>query len=141
MVKSTKLKLISSWAMILFIALSFSSCSKYSSPRKVKRLLTQGTWVISSAFIENVNMTDEYSDYQFRFNESGTIAIIGDSTVSGKWETGVEKNPTFLSITITPFFPFYHLNADWTFTECTKDRMVLELKGASSIDVLILDQV
>ncbi len=139
--ESTKRDYVFGALMMIFVITSFLSCSKYSSPRKVERLLTPGTWTISSAFIDNVDITSEYSDYQFKFNETGSIEISGDSTVFGRWEAGVEKNPTFLSMTITPFFPFYHLNADWTFTECTKDRMIIELRGGSSVDVVILDKL
>ncbi|NVK63582.1 MAG: hypothetical protein HWE22_03300 [Flavobacteriales bacterium] len=57
------------------------------------------------------------------------------------WETGIEKNPTTLNITLTPFVPFNDLNADWTVTTCTKERMTLELRGASDVDVLIITRV
>ena len=126
---------------LLLIAGGMSGCSKYSSPRKIERLITQGNWKLSSAYIDTVDLTSEYSEYQFQFSQSGTITVIGDPTISGKWETGVEKNPTYLSLTITPFYPFYHLNADWTLTECTRDRLVMELVGGSSDDVLVLDKL
>lgn len=127
--------------MLTLILFGTSSCDKYSSPRKVKRIITQGTWALSSAFIDNANATPDYTDYQFRFQEDGDIVILGDATVSGTWSTGIEKNPTFLSVTITPFFPFYNLNADWEIQEIKTDRILMQLNGGSAVDVLIFTQV
>ncbi|MFT5858773.1 MAG: hypothetical protein ACI865_000861 [Flavobacteriaceae bacterium] len=127
--------------MLVFILFGTSSCEKYSSPRKVKRIITQGTWALSSAFIDNANATADYSAYQFRFKGDGDIVILGDPTVTGIWRTGLEKNPTYLSITITPFLPFYHLNADWEIIEITSDRIMMQLNGGSAVDVLIFTQV
>lgn len=127
--------------MLTLIFFGTSSCDKYSSSRKVKRIITQGTWTLSSAFIDNVNATADYTDYQFRFQEDGDIVILGDAAVSGIWSTGIEKDPTFLSVTITPFFPFYNLNADWEIQEIKTDRIMMQLNGGSAVDVLIFKQV
>lgn len=126
-------------ALVLFG--TSSSCEKYSSPKKVERHIVNGSWILSSAFIDNNDVTDVYENYSFTFSADGKIDVIGESTISGIWSTGIEKNPTTLSLTLTPFDPFYHLNADWTVTTCKKDRMTLELAGASSNDVLIISKV
>lgn len=118
-----------------------SSCEKYSSPKKVERHIVKGSWKLSSAFIDNNDVTSVYANYSFTFSEAGKIDVLGEPTISGNWSTGIEKNPTTLNLTLTPFDPFFHLNADWTVTTCTKDRMTLELAGASSIDVLIISKI
>jgi hypothetical protein len=100
-----------------------------------------GSWRLSSAFIDNNNVTSVYESYSFTFSKTGVIDVIGEPTISGKWTTGIERNPTTLNLTLTPFAPFYDLNADWTVTTCKKDRMTLELVGSSSTDVLILSKV
>jgi len=124
-------------ALILLLGVN-TSCEKYSSPNKVERHIVNGTWKLTSAFIDNVDRTSTYKNYSFNFTKNGDIDVIGEETISGKWETGIEKNPTTLNLTLTPFDPFFHLNADWTVTTCTKERMTLELRGASVIDVLII---
>lgn len=127
--------------MVLVIFGASSSCEKYSSPKKVERHIVNGSWKLTSAFIDNNNVTDVYANYSFTFSKDGKIDVIGEPTISGIWATGIEKNPTTLSLTLTPFAPFYDLNADWTVTTCKKDRMTLELAGASSIDVLIISKI
>lgn len=128
----------------LLLSLAFvgatTSCEKYSSPRKVEKHIVNGTWRLSSAFIDNVDVTNVYANYSFNFTQEGDIVVIGDATISGSWKTGIEKNPTTLDITLTPFVPFNDLNADWTVTTCTKDRMTLELRGGSTVDVLIISR-
>lgn len=126
--------------VVLVLVGSTSSCEKYSSPNKVERHIVNGNWKLTSAFIDNNEVTALYANYSFTFSKDGKIDVIGESTISGIWDTGIEKNPTTLNLTLTPFEPFYDLNADWTVTTCTKDRMTLELRGASSIDVLILSK-
>ncbi len=126
--------------LILFVS-TVTSCEKYSSPNKVERHIVDGRWKLTSVFIDNANMTGVYDPYSFSFAENGDITVHGDATITGNWSTGIEKNPTTLDLTLTPFAPFYHLNADWTVTTCKHDRMTLELDGASSTDVLILSKV
>ena len=125
---------------LIVLVVGSSGCEKYSSPNKVERHIVNGSWYLSSAFIDNNNVTDVYANYSFTFSKDGKIDVIGEPTISGNWRTGIEKNPTTLNLTLTPFDPFYHLNADWTVTTCKKDRMTLELAGATSIDVLILSK-
>lgn len=126
---------------LLVLVGTSAGCEKYSSPNKVKRHIVNGSWSLSSAFIDNVDMTSTFENYSFTFSEAGLVDVIGDETISGNWTTGIEKNPTTLELTLTPFVPFYHLNADWTVTACKKDRMTLELRGSSSVDVLILSKI
>jgi hypothetical protein len=127
--------------LVLLFSNTFSSCDKYSSPRKVERFLAEGRWTISSAFIDNVNVTSLYTDVEFRFDKEGNIEVVNDPTISGKWTTSAQSNPTAISFTFTPFEPFSQLNTDWTFTLCTEERMELEQDGVASKDLLILDKL
>ncbi len=130
----------SSLLILLVIGTGFiqSGCKDWSSPNKVKRLITQGQWHFSSIYIDNVDRTNDFSAYEFRFFESGDITVIGDTTVTGLWSTDVNKNPTTLQLNMTPFDPFYHLNADWTFVICSKDEMRVELDHAGGLDVITM---
>ncbi len=125
--------------IVLFVLIS--SCEKYSSPNKVERHIVNGTWKLTSVFIDNDDNKSVFADYAFAFSKDGRIDVIGEPTISGTWTTGIEKNPTTLELTLTPFSPFYNLNADWTVTTCKNNRMTLELYGAASTDVLILSKV
>jgi uncharacterized membrane protein len=134
-------KRISTVALLSLMVVTSLSCEKYSSPNKVKRIIVEGRWKFTNAFIDNVNVTNVYEPYSFSFAENGNITVHGDATITGNWSTGIEKNPTTLNLTLTPFAPFYDLNADWTVTTCKNDRMTLELDGATATDVLILSKV
>ena len=132
---------IALFAMVIAFAGANTSCEKYSSPNKVERHIVNGSWKLTSAFIDNNDVTDVYENYSFTFSQQGDIDVLGDETISGIWSTGIERNPATLSLTLTPFAPFCDLNADWTVTTCKKDRMTLELRGSSSIDILIISKV
>ncbi len=132
---------ISVLALLAILVVTSSSCEKYSSPNKVERIIVDGRWKLTSAFIDNVNVTSVFEPYSFSFADNGDITVHGDATITGNWSTGIEKNPTTLNLTLTPFAPFYDLNADWTVTTCKNERMTLELDGAVATDVLILSKV
>ena len=127
---------------LLFAVITISfACTKYSSPRKVNRLLTQDVWKISSIYIRNIDMTPEFEGDEFVFQEDNDIIVTGPVGIGGSWDTGVESNPTNLQLVVTPIYPYYELNADWIFTQCTKNQMTLEVKDSIYINTLILKKV
>lgn len=139
MTKRGKLGLIVVFALF-FAGVSLGSCKKYSSPNKVKRVLTKGTWKVNYLFVDGVDISNEFSAYKFDFAEDGDITVIGEETIDGSWDTDVNKNPTNLILQLTPFLPFNELNADWTLSRLSKDKIQGEviINGGSNTDILIL---
>ncbi len=118
-----------------------AGCSKHSSPGKVKRLISKGQWEISSIFINSQDITPEFEGVEFIFRDNGNIDITGSTGITGRWSTSAESNPTRLELVVTPIYPFYELNADWTFTTCTKDQMEVEVNTGSVVNSMILRKV
>lgn len=115
-------------------------CSKKSSPNKVKRILTEGTWKITYLYIDGTNLTSDYEPFSFNFQTDNMIEVIGDPTIDGTWTTDVNKNPTTLELQLTPFVPFNRLNADWTVTLLKKDRLEGEVNTDSGKDLIIFSK-
>lgn len=142
MIVSKKLRSHST-RILLFavVALLLLGCEKYSSPRKVKRIITKDKWRFTSVFVDNTNMSTDFQNYTFSFSADGDITVGGDPTISGKWDTGIERNPTTLELTLTPFAPFHHLNADWTVVTIKAKRITLELDTAAGKDQIVMSKV
>ena len=83
-------------------------------------------------------MTNEFQNYKFKFDKDGNVDVEGDPAISGKWTTAVEKNPTRLELTLTPFEPFFHLNADWTVVTIKSKQITLELPHSTGKDLITL---
>ena len=90
--------------------------------------------------MDGVDISNEFSSYKFDFAEDGDITVIGEETIDGSWDTDVNKNPTNLILQLTPFLPFNELNADWTLSRLSKDKIQGEviINGGSNTDILIL---
>ena len=126
--------------VLLSTLVSLNSCKKYSSPNKVKRVLTEGRWKVNYLFVDGVDIANQFSEYTFTFAEDGDINVIGEETIDGSWTTDVNKNPTNLILQLTPFLPFNELNADWTLSLLSKDKIQGEvlINGGGTTDILIL---
>lgn len=126
--------------VLLAAVTALSGCKKYSSPNKVKRVITEGTWKVNYLFVDGVDRADEFSEYRFKFFEDGDINVIGEETIDGSWKTDVNKNPTNLMLQLTPFLPFNELNADWKLSILSKDKIEGEviINGGNNTDILIL---
>ena len=127
--------------VLLFGAFALLGCSKYSSPNKVKRIITEGTWKVAYLYINGSDLTSDYNPYAFNFQEDNNIIVVGDPTIDGTWTTDVNKNPTTLELQLTPFVPFNRLNADWTITLLKNDRLEAEVQTDSGKDLIILTQL
>lgn len=127
--------------LLTIAAFILLGCSKYSSPNKVKRIITEGTWEVSYLYINGTSHEDEYNSYSFNFQEDNSIIVNGDETIDGTWTTDVNKNPTTLELQLTPFIPFNLLNADWTVTYISKTKIEGEVYTDSGKDLLILNKL
>ena len=115
-----------------------SGCKKYSSPNKVSRLIVKDKWKVSYLYINGAEVTGLFSDYRFLFSENGNITVQGEPTISGKWTTNDQSNPTNLEINLTPFLPFNNLNADWSLDICSHKRMEMSVNTSGVRDIMFL---
>lgn len=117
-----------------------NGCSKITNPNRLERIIQRNQWKINSIFIENVDRTAQFSDYTFKFLSDNTISVGGDTTISGKWEVGPDKNPTLLQLTITPIEPFFYLNYDWEVVTLSDSQITLQVVTSGYTNNLILSK-
>ncbi len=114
------------WIILFCAFLLFAGCTKYTTPKKVERRITKGTWKISSFSVDGESVATFYEDYKFAFGESGNIKVSGGLSATGSWELGLNKNPAILYLSFPPVGGLEYLADDWKVTDMQKDLMRLE---------------
>jgi hypothetical protein len=114
------------WLVMACALLLFAGCSKYTTPRKVEKRITEGTWKITAFTIEGNSVVDMYTDYTFAFSESGGVSVKGGISASGAWEVGLNRNPAILYLSFPPTGGLEYLADDWQVAEMQKNMMRLK---------------
>lgn len=115
---------------ILILAASlitFSSCNKTSTNAKTSKVVTAGTWIITS-FLDNGNdRTSRFSGYKFDFKSNGELtASNGSNTIVGTWNSSNDDSQDKLILEMGTTSPFSELNDDWHIIEKTSTKIKLE---------------
>ncbi len=112
--------------IILGLFLFTTGCSKRTTPKMVKKRITEGTWKIS-VFVDNdVSIAENYNTYTFAFTDNENIEVAGLGFSSGgSWSTGLDKNPAILYLNFPPNGGLEFLADDWKVLKITKDIMEL----------------
>lgn len=122
---------------VLFILVS--ACSKHTTPRRVKHVLPEGSWKITSFTIEGVSVAEDYSTYSFGFDEEGGVRVFGSGfSATGSWETGLDRNPCILYLSFPPEGGLEYLADDWQVTQIKKDVLTLKRNDSNSSSNLTL---
>ena len=114
------------WIMVLTAMLLFAGCTKYTTPRKVEKRISKGTWKISSFTVDGLSVAADYQFYTFSFAEDGDISVGGGISASGSWELGLNRNPAILYLSFPPVGGLEYLADDWQVTDMQRDLMRLE---------------
>src|SRR6218665_2658859 len=121
------------FASLAVLFLVTSACSKHTTPRRVKRVLPEGSWKITSFTIEGVSVTENYNEYSFGFDEEGGVRVFGSGfSASGSWETGLNRNPCILYFGFSPVGGLEYLAGDWQVTQIKKDVLTLKKNDSNS---------
>ena len=113
--------------MIMVVLLvAVSGCTKYTTPRKVEKRLTVGTWRITSFAMGSENLTLNYALYTFTFDNDGQVEVREGTNVEGTWEVGEDKNPALLYLSFPAVDGLEYLSDDWQVTEVKKNLMKLK---------------
>ena len=130
--------------IILFLftmALTLTNCEKHTTPNKLDKKLTKGTWRIGKAVINSNNITSTYSGYLFKFSANKSLDVSGTVTTSGSWYRGSEKNPVILFISLPATFPeLYTFSDDWQVNQLSDSQVVMK-RNDSTGDELIFRKV
>ncbi len=123
-----KIRLFAVVALLLIVS---NSCSKYTTPRKVERLLVDGSWTLTAFTIDGESVLDVYQGYSFGFGEEGgaVVRVSGSFASSGSWEVGLDKNPAILYLSFPPVAGLEYLADDWQVVEIKKDLLRLKRNG------------
>ncbi len=123
------------------LVLLFTNCEKYTTPNKLDKKLTKGTWRIGKAVVNSDNLTSVYSGYLFKFTSNKNIEVSGTVTTSGSWYRGNDKNPVILFISLPASFPeLYVFSDDWQVNQLSDTQVVMKRNDGSE-DELILRKV
>lgn len=122
-------------ALILVILIGALGCSKYTTPRKVEKKLTDGTWIINE-FIENEkSILPKYKNVSMAFGEDGTLIVQTSSSINGKWYAGAERTPAVVYIELPETDSLHVISDDWVVYELNKTKCVLKRRqGADDKD-------
>jgi hypothetical protein len=117
-------------AIILVVFLA--GCSKYATPKKVEKRLTQGTWRIVEAFSDGQNITASFNGVKFIFSENKSLSMTSDSfSTSGSWSLGVDKNPTLFNLSLPVTQETEFLADDWLIYEISKTECFMKRNDPS----------
>lgn len=107
--------------------LIFTNCEKHTTPNKLDKKLTKGTWRIGKAVIDNANVTATYNGYLFKFTSNMNIEVSGTVSTSGAWSRGNEKNPVILFLSFPISFPeLFVISDDWQVNELSNSQVVMK---------------
>jgi hypothetical protein len=135
------MKILKSVILIGCLALLSTSCKKLIEKKvqdMVMDAITHGEWVVEQYFEGNNNLSSQFLDYRFKFNEDGTL--IGTTSIGstdGTW------NPNLSDYTITADFPtaadpLSKLNGLWKIKDSGWDYVKAEMQTPDGTRLLTL---
>ena len=137
----SQLKTIKVIFYLFAFVLLFTNCEKYTTPNKIDKKLTKGTWRIGKAVVGNDNITSLYSGYLFKFTSNKNIEVSGTVVTSGSWYRGNDKNPVILFLSLPASSPeLYIFSDDWKVSQLSDSQMVMR-RNDSSEDELTFRKV
>ncbi len=131
----------------LVILFGVLACSK-TSPKKVEKTITDGSWKITLFMEDNEDETYYFNGFVFTFKSDNTVsAVNGSTTINGTWKLEKESdddNPKHTELILN--FPvqnnFDELNDDWHVIKLESKRIELEdVSGDGSVDRLIFERI
>ncbi len=116
---------------VLSLVGTFGACKKYTTPRRVEKIISVDSWTVKRFLSNGEVITSEFEGKSFGFGESKNIVVSEDENATGQWGTGLNKNPATLYITGFSYEPYTLLNDDWSVVSCSKKEFVLEADNGS----------
>lgn len=108
------------------IVLIFTNCEKYTTPKKLEKKITEGTWRIGKAVVNKVNVTSTYNGYLFKFTSNKNIVVSGTVSTTGSWYSGNDKNPVILFLSLPASYPeLYVFSDDWKVNQLSSSQFVM----------------
>ena len=135
------MKILKSLILVASLALLSTSCKKIIEKKvqdMVMDAITHGEWIVEQYFEGNNNLSSQFLDYRFKFNEDGTlIGTTSSGSTIGTW------NPNLSDYTITADFPtaadpLNKLNGLWKIKDSGWDYVKAEMQTPDGTKLLTL---
>lgn len=127
--------------LVCMLAVLTSSCQKLIDKKKEQmamEFITSGDWYVEQYFEDSTNVTSEFLNYVFHFNDDYSVTgTLASDSWKGSWQ------PDITNITITSQFPaapapLTRLNGTWKFKDSTREFVKAEMTTATGKNVLLL---
>lgn len=130
------------YPIILFICVSSTSCKKAIENKQREILIdaiTNGQWQVHQYIENSVDITNQFYNYSFQFEEHGAVHALytGSVFADGTW-TGDANNYTITSQFPTATDPVKKLNGTWKLTDSYWDYVEAEMNTAAGKNILHL---
>ena len=127
------MKQLSTHILFLLLIASLSSCKKYIQQQEknaVLQIMTTGVWYVQLYKQNNIDITNSFSGYLFKFDANGVVTGTKNSaSTTGSWSADVS------TVTISSDFPsapdpLKELNETWKITDSGPTYVVANSKDS-----------
>jgi hypothetical protein len=104
------------YASLLFLLLN-GSCKKYIEQKQedaVIQAMTTGQWMVTSFTQNGNNISNDFTNYRFKYYENKTVDAINNGTVqmTGTWDGNATTSTTSANF-IGAVYPLQLINGSW----------------------------
>ena len=129
------------YIFLLFIVVSSVSCKKAIEKKAQDMLvdaITNGYWIVEQYVEAQADITTDFTGYDFKFNENGTvIGIYSGTNTNGTW-IGSVSDYTITSDFPTANNPLKKLNGVWKLVDSDWDFVKAEMTIGADKNILKL---
>ena len=127
--------------LLISFIVAFSSCKKLVEDKKrdlLVQAMTDGEWHIETFQEGSVVITDQFTGFNFKFHEDGTVTSSRDSVLQeGTWSSDLQ-NYSIMSDFPGAAYPLNKLNGTWKITDTQSDYVVAEMSNDQVKNILHL---
>lgn len=135
------MKVFLRFIMVAIISVTLFSCKKMIEEKQKDLFIsamTNGEWYVETFMEGTIAVTEQFTDYTFKFNDNGTVTgVRGQDKVYGTW-TGDIANYSINSNFPSAENPVRKLNGSWKITNTKTDFVHAEMTIGDDKNILQL---
>lgn len=117
---------------VVGLIIGTTACKKDASNQTAGEVLNQGKWYVSYFWDKDHEETNDFSGYEFTFDDGTITATNGSNTVTGTYTDGSDNStPKFIIHMNSGTEPFDELDDDWHVIEKTNTLIKLKEESGS----------
>lgn len=122
------------------VILYFAACANvedYTASKSVTPVVTKGSWKVNLYMDANLNKTNDFSGYTFRFNSNGDVTVTNNgNTSNGHWyEDNISQKVIIDLGTANPLLA--SLNDTWSISEVSNSNISMQSETTHSKETLV----